>query len=194
MTGATYSGAGVGNPHNCGSTCPKSFIAPVENGPKAQSGYRWIIRHRIGSSQRTARQLLEEIVRPQHHRSFSIDWPFEELTRCSLLNRIAQSHKLIYSLIFLHIMLVFKIVHCRGADRTPHHVALIKHCEINDHPIEVVAQHFTSLQRHCNLPVLQASDYATTGGARGVPPWVHIGREARMARTHSPDGALTTIT
>ena len=37
------------------------------------------------------RQLLEEIVGSQHHRSFSLDWPFEELTRCSLLNRIAQS-------------------------------------------------------------------------------------------------------
>jgi Tripartite tricarboxylate transporter family receptor len=34
--------------------------------------------------------LLEEIVGSQHHRSFSVDWPFEELTRCSLLNRIAQ--------------------------------------------------------------------------------------------------------
>src|SRR5260370_34591253 len=34
--------------------------------------------------------LLEEIVGPQPHRSFSVDWPFEELTRCSLLNRIAQ--------------------------------------------------------------------------------------------------------
>src|SRR5713101_9343811 len=45
------------------------------------------------------RQLLEEIVGSQHHRSFSLDWPFEELTRCSLLNRIAQPHKLIYSLI-----------------------------------------------------------------------------------------------
>ena|SRR6266481_1554211 len=51
------------------------------------------------------RQLLEEIVGSQHHRSFSLDWPFEELTRCSLLNRIAQPHKLIYSLICLHIML-----------------------------------------------------------------------------------------
>jgi hypothetical protein len=131
--------------------------------------HRRIIRRRIGSSQRTVRQPLEEIVRSQHHRSFSLDWPFEELMRCSLLNRIAQSHKLIYSLICLHIMLAFKIVHCRGADRTPHYVALIKHCEINDHPIEVVAQHFTSLQRHCNSPVLQGSDYVTTGGhARGA--------------------------
>jgi hypothetical protein len=47
------------------------------------------------------RQLLEEIVRPQHHRSFSLDWPFEELTRCSLFNRIAQPHNLIYSLLCL---------------------------------------------------------------------------------------------
>jgi hypothetical protein len=44
--------------------------------------------------------------------------PFEELTRCSLLNRIAQSHKLIYSLICPHIMLAFKIVHRRGGEHT----------------------------------------------------------------------------
>ena len=56
-----------------------------------------------------------------------MDWPFEELTRCSLLNRIAQPQKLIYSLICLHIMLAFKIVHRRGADRTPHCLR-----EIND--------------------------------------------------------------
>jgi hypothetical protein len=49
------------------------------------------------------------------------------------------------SLISLHIMLAFKIVHRRGADRTPHCLALIKHREINDHRIEVVAQYFTSL-------------------------------------------------
>src|SRR5262245_21095764 len=104
------------------------------------------------------RRLLEKIVGSQHHGSLSLDWPFEERTRCTLLNRIAQSHKLIYSLICLHIMLAFKIVHRRGADRAPHYVALIKHREINDHPIEVVAQHFTSLQRHCNSPLLQGPD------------------------------------
>src|ERR1700746_3612219 len=86
--------------------------------------------------QRGTRWLLEEIVGSQHHRSFSLDWPFEELTRCSLLNRIAQPHKLIYSLICPHIMLAFKIAHRSGADRTPHCLALIKHREINDHPIE----------------------------------------------------------
>src|SRR5216683_1735499 len=82
------------------------------------------------------RQLLEEIVGSQHHRSFSLDWPFEELTRCSLLNRIAQPHKLIYSLICLHIMLAFKIVHRRGADRTPHCLVLIKHRCISPRPVE----------------------------------------------------------
>jgi hypothetical protein len=56
-----------------------------------------------------------------------------------------QPHKLIYSLICPQIMLAFKIVHRRGADRTPHCLALIKHREINDHPIEVVAQYFPSL-------------------------------------------------
>src|SRR5262245_29766964 len=69
------------------------------------------------------RWLLEEIVGSQHYRPFSLDWPFEELTRCSLLNRIAQPHKLIYSLICPHIMLAFKIVHRRGADCTPHCLA-----------------------------------------------------------------------
>jgi hypothetical protein len=93
-----------------------------------------------------------------------VDWPFEELTRCSLLNRIAQPQKLIYSLICLHIMLAFKIVHRRGADRTPHCLALIKHREINDHPIEVVAQYFASLQRHCKSSILKRSDYAISAG------------------------------
>src|SRR5262249_5058972 len=50
--------------------------------------------------------------------------------------------------------------HRRGADRTPHCLALIKHREINDHPIEVVAQYFASLQRHCKSSVLKRSDYA----------------------------------
>jgi hypothetical protein len=108
--------------------------------------------------------LLEEIVGSQHHRSFSVDWPFEEPTRCLLLNRIAQPQKLIYSLICLHLMLAFKIVHRRGADRTPHCLALIKHREINDHPIEVVAQYFASLQRHCKSSVLKRSDYAISPG------------------------------
>jgi hypothetical protein len=84
-------------------------------------------------------QLLEEIVRSQHYRSFSLDRPFEELTRCSLFNCIAQPQKLIYSLIRFHITLAFKVVHRRSADRTPNCLALIKHREINDHPIEVVA-------------------------------------------------------
>jgi hypothetical protein len=113
--------------------------------------------------------LLEEIVGSQHHRSFSVDWPFEELTRCSLLNRIAQPQKLIYSLICLHLMLAFKIVHRRGADRTPHCLALIKHREINDHPIEVVAQYFASLQRHCKSSVLKRSDYAISAGLARCP-------------------------
>jgi hypothetical protein len=113
---------------------------------------------------RRIRQLLKEIVGSQHHRSLSFDWPFEELSRCSLLNRIAEPHKLIYSLICLHIVLAFKIVHRRGADRTPDCLALIKHREINNHPIEVIAQHFTSLQRHRKSSVLKGSDYAMLAG------------------------------
>jgi hypothetical protein len=54
-------------------------------------------------------------------------------------------------------MLAFKIIHRRGADRTPHCLALIKHREINDHPIEVVSQYFTSLQWHCKTSVLKGS-------------------------------------
>src|SRR5205823_5664639 len=113
--------------------------------------------------------------------------PFEELTRCSLLNRIAQPHKLIYSLICPHIMLAFKIVHRRGADRTPHCLTLIKHREINDHPIEVVAQYFTSLQRHCKSSVLKGSDNAVCGGlsspraeGRSRLAFAPCGREPRL--------------
>src|SRR5262249_47413048 len=112
--------------------------------------------------------LLEEIVGPQHHRSFSVDWPFEELTRCSLLNRVAQPQKLIYSLICLHLMLAFKVVHRRGADRTPHCLAQVKHREINDHPIEVVAQYFASLQRHCKSSVLNGLIVASRPALRDV--------------------------
>src|SRR6516164_9679511 len=97
------------------------------------------------------RYLSKEIVGSQHHGSLSLNGPFGELARRSLLNRIAQPHKLIYALICLHIMLAFKIVHRRGADRTLHCFALIKHREINDHPIKIVAQYFTSLQWHCEV-------------------------------------------
>src|ERR1700730_15060013 len=139
--------------------------APGDHGllAVARPGSVWVREFRLlrccgreGGSGGT-KQLLEEIVGSQHHRSFSLDWPFEELSRCSLLNRIAQPHKLIYSLICLHITLAFKIVHRRGADRTPHCLSLISHREINDHPIEVVAQYFTSLQLHCKTSVLKGS-------------------------------------
>src|SRR6516225_10408202 len=95
------------------------------------------------------RSLFKEIVGSQHHGSFSLDRPFGELARRSLLNRIAQPHKLIHALICLHIMLAFKIVHRRGADRTLDCFALIKHREINDHPIKIVAQYFTSPEKVC---------------------------------------------
>jgi hypothetical protein len=36
--------------------------------------------------------------------------------------------------------------------------ALIKHREFNDHPIEVVTQHFTSLQHHCKTAALKGPD------------------------------------
>jgi hypothetical protein len=60
--------------------------------------------------------------------------------------------------------LAFKIIHRRGADRTPHCLAPIKHREINDHPIKVVSQYFTSLQWHCKTSVLKGSDYAVSAG------------------------------
>jgi hypothetical protein len=60
-------------------------------------------------------------------------------------------------------MLAFKIIHRRGADRTPHCLAPIKHREINDHPIEVVSQYFTSLQWHCKTSVLKGSNYDHVG-------------------------------
>src|SRR6516225_3177673 len=46
-------------------------------------------------------------------------------------------------------MPAFKIVHRRSADRTLHCFALIKHREINDHPIKIVAQYFTSPEKVC---------------------------------------------
>jgi hypothetical protein len=57
-----------------------------------------------------------------------------------------------------------KIVHRRGADRTPRCLALIRHREINNHPIEVVAQYFTSLQRHANSSILKGFDYDMSAG------------------------------
>jgi hypothetical protein len=75
-----------------------------------------------------------------------IDWPFEELTRCSLFSRIAQPLELIDSLICLHITPKLKVVHRRGAYCASHWPALIKHGEFNNHSIEVEAQYFTSLQ------------------------------------------------
>jgi hypothetical protein len=151
--------------------------------------------------------LLEEIVGPQHHRSFSVDWPFEELTRCSLLNRVAQPQKLICSLICLHLMLAFKVVHRRGADRTPHCLAQVKYREINDHPIEVVAQYFASLQRHCKSSVLNGLIMASrpalrdvragiawrtlSAASRSLRPMRTLGREdARLGQEKHPQVAL----
>src|SRR5271156_296629 len=49
----------------------------------------------------------------------------------------------------------FKIIHCRGADRAQNYLALIEHRELNGHPIEVVALHLASLQRHCKYSTLE---------------------------------------
>ncbi|MFZ0148004.1 MAG: hypothetical protein WBX95_09310 [Xanthobacteraceae bacterium] len=84
----------------------------------------------------------------QNYGSVGLGLLFEELTRCSLFNYIAQLHKLIYPLFWLHVTPTPKVVHCRSADRARDHFALIEHREFNDHPIEVVALYLTSLKRH----------------------------------------------
>jgi hypothetical protein len=65
----------------------------------------------------------------------------------------------------LHITLVFKTVPRRGADRTPHCFALIKHRELNDHPIEVVV--YSSTSPRCSVianSLFYKSDYAMSAG------------------------------
>jgi hypothetical protein len=92
--------------------------------------------------------LSGEIVGPQQHGSVGPGLFFEELTRCPLFNDLAQPHKLIYALTWLHVMSTFKIVHRCGADRAQNFIALVDHCELNDRSIEVVTADLTSLQRH----------------------------------------------
>jgi len=55
-------------------------------------------------------------------------------------------------------MLAFKIVHCRGTDRTPHYVALINHREIIANVLGVYAR-FVSV-RSLEIPdrQLRAND------------------------------------
>jgi len=65
-----------------------------------------------------------------------------------LFNYFAQSHKLIYTLMWLHVTFSFKIVHRRSADCSLNHFVLIEHRKLNDHPIEVEAPHLASPQRH----------------------------------------------
>jgi hypothetical protein len=77
----------------------------------------------------------------------------QELTRCSLFNYIAQPHKLIYALIWLHVTRTFNIIHRRGGtDRAHNYLALIEHRERNGHPIEIITLYLASLQRHFNAP------------------------------------------
>jgi hypothetical protein len=70
-------------------------------------------------------------------------------------NYFSQPHKLIDTLMWLHVTITFKIVHRRGADRTLNHLVLIEHRKFNDHPIEVEAPHFVSSQRHCEFSTLK---------------------------------------
>jgi hypothetical protein len=57
----------------------------------------------------------------------------------SLFNHFAQPHKLIHSLMWLHVTFPFKVVHRRGADRTPNELVLIEHRKLNNHPINGTA-------------------------------------------------------
>jgi hypothetical protein len=54
-------------------------------------------------------------------------------------------------------------------DRTPHSLALIKHREINNHSIEVVAQYFSSLQWHCKSSVFRRGLIMSCRHAPDVP-------------------------
>jgi hypothetical protein len=81
--------------------------------------------------------LSNKIVGSQHHGSVGLGLLLEELTRCSLFNYFAQPHKLIYALIWLHVMPTFKIVHRGGTDCAQNYFTLIEHRELNDRPIEV---------------------------------------------------------
>jgi hypothetical protein len=116
------------------------------------------------------KQLFKEIVGSQHHGSVGLGLLFEELPRCSLFNYFAQPHKLIYALIWLHVTPTFKIVHHRGADRAQNYLTLIEHREFNDHPIEVVAPHLASLQRHCKFSLLEGSQKAAIPTVSGPSP------------------------
>jgi hypothetical protein len=94
---------------------------------------------------REAKPLFLEIVRSQHYWSIGPGLLFEKFTRCSFFNYIAQPHKLIYALIWLHVTPAFKIVHRRSADCAQNFRPLIEHRELNDHPIELIALHFASM-------------------------------------------------
>jgi hypothetical protein len=99
-----------------------------------------------------ANRLFREIVGSQHHGSVGLGLLFEELTRCSLFNCFTQSHKLIYTLIWLRVTPTFKIVQRRSADRAQNYLALIEHCELNDHSIELIAMHLASRSGIANSP------------------------------------------
>ena len=76
--------------------------------------------------------LSRKIGGSQQNGSVGLGLLFEELTRCSLFNYIAQAHKLIYAMIWPYVTPTFKIVHRCGADRAQNYLALIEHRELND--------------------------------------------------------------
>jgi len=56
---------------------------------------------------------LTKSIRSQNYGSVDLGWSIEELTRRTLFNYIAQPHKLIYPLLWLHVTPILKIVHRR---------------------------------------------------------------------------------
>jgi uncharacterized protein (DUF111 family) len=98
--------------------------------------------------------LMLKIYTSQHHASARLDEAGGELLLSALLDHGSQPDELIHSSLSFDARISFEIVERRGADGTRYNLALIQHGELNDHSIEVVAQNFTSLQRHCKPSVL----------------------------------------
>jgi hypothetical protein len=115
--------------------------------------------------------LFRKIGGSQQNGSVGLSLLSEKLTRCSLFNYFAQSHKLIYALIWPHVTPAFKIVHRRGTDCTQNYIALIEHRELDDRPIEVVTLDLTLLQRHCECSISGRLIYNPVGAACDVAYW-----------------------
>src|SRR5689334_10720687 len=89
-----------------------------------------------------------KVVGAQHHRPIGSGIAFEEPPRGMFFNDIPQPHELINALRWLHVARTFEGIHGRAADRTVDDLSVIEHCEIDDHPIEVVVPYLAALQSH----------------------------------------------